>query len=142
MTAGLTRKRFTQLRIGCAVFGVAALIAAALMMLLPLPVQDQGLLGPLYCGPGATTDSALQVMLNPNDVNTDPGVPAPQLSAADQQAQDATNLHNVQKCQTAAKARFIPAVIALLLAIGVGLAVPSILRPRRSTTAGLGQLPG
>jgi hypothetical protein len=128
--ADLTRRRFMQLRIGCTLFGVAAIIAATLMMLLPLPVQDVGILGPLYCGPGATSDNALQIMLNPNEVNTDPGVPVRQVSASEKQAQDATDLHNVQSCQTAAKTRFIPAMIALLLAVGGGLAVPSILRPR------------
>jgi hypothetical protein len=56
-------------RAGAAVLAVVASAAAALMLFLPLPAQALGLDDFVWCGPGATSESALRVSLHPDDVN-------------------------------------------------------------------------
>ncbi len=122
-----------KIRIASRTTGLAAAVAAILLMLLPLPVQDLGpFQGPLYCGPGATSDNALQIMIDPQRVNTDPAVPtAKPASQAEADRDTARKIHNVEICQSATKTRFVWAVIAVLFAVAAGLAVPSILKEYR-----------
>jgi hypothetical protein len=126
---------YTLFRATYTVLGGAALAGAALLMLLPLPRQDLGILnGTLYCGPGASSDSALQVMINPDVVNQGDPVSLPsagQSPTAEQQANARQHRVNIQVCQNAAKTRFILAAAAVIFAIAVGLTLPAILRPKR-----------
>lgn len=121
--------RRRRARVVCSLLGAACVLGAALLMLLPIPPQDLGVLnGPLYCGPGASSDNALQIMLNPDDVNQDPP-PRTQGQSADDYAREraAASARNIQVCQGPVKTRFVWAMGLVILAVAVGLAVPSIL---------------
>lgn len=128
------RPTLLRIRIVCSAIGVAALLAAALMMLLPLPVQDLGVLqGPLYCGPGASSDNTLQIMLDPEVVNQD-GSPLPTAGRSPEETRKAEAQREreaIQICQGAAKPRFIWTVVLVIVAVVVGLAVPSIVGAAR-----------
>ncbi|MEA5364432.1 hypothetical protein VA596_33215 [Amycolatopsis sp., V23-08] len=109
------------------------LLAAVLLMVLPLPPQDLGVLAePLYCGPGASSDSALEVMLHPEVVNQGgQRESSAQETEEERRARQDHETLAIQICLSAAKPRFIWAGVAILLAVAIGLAAPSILRPRR-----------
>ncbi|WP_134667867.1 hypothetical protein [Amycolatopsis sp. CFH S0078] len=124
------RSQNQKIRIAGRIAAVLAVAAAILLLVLPVPVQDIGVFNdPVYCGPGATTDNALQIMADPQRVNTDPGVPiAKPANQAEADRETARKVHNVEICQSAAKTRFVWAAVAVMFAVVVGLAVPSILK--------------
>ncbi|MFJ9783573.1 hypothetical protein ACIRSS_28615 [Amycolatopsis sp. NPDC101161] len=116
-------------RLICSAIGALALLGAVLVMLLPLPPQDLGVLeGPLYCGPGASSNNTLQMMVDPDAVNRDDSAAssAGRSTPEERQAEARRAQRNVQICQGAAKSRFVWAVALLIAAVAVGLAVPSI----------------
>lgn len=113
------------MRLVCSVFGAIALLGAILVMLLPLPPQDLGVLqGPLYCGPGASSNNTLQMMLDPDSVNEEnpPAPSARQSTPEEQETKARRDQQSIQICQGAAKSRFIWAVVLLIAAVVVGLA--------------------
>ncbi|MFG1642181.1 hypothetical protein ACGFMK_18000 [Amycolatopsis sp. NPDC049252] len=132
-TDNVSDSRFRIFRFVCAGAGLLGLLAAVLLMVLPLPPQDVGVLaGPLYCGPGASSDSPLEVMLHPEVVNEGDRQKEPAQDTEEaQRARQDRETQNSQVCLSAAKPRFIWAGVAILMAVAIGLAAPSILRPRR-----------
>jgi hypothetical protein len=111
--------RYVQLGIAA-----AGLLAAALFLLLPLPTLD--ILGtPVgFCGPGPTSDNALQVML-------DPTVVSGQADLTDKTSVDTGNALRTY-CLGKAKSRSYYALAAggggLVVALGIAFAQAS---PRR-----------
>jgi len=100
--------------------GVAVLVGglAAALALLFIPLRLVAVPGGIgYCGPGLSSDSALQVRVNPGIVNTGGGG-GPQASAAQQQQLE-------QVCTRQANGRVIAATgtAAVALVLGVPLIV-------------------
>jgi hypothetical protein len=135
MNAGVVIKRLLI------VVGLVLLGLGVLFVFLPVPVQQEGLLGPVFCGPGTSSDPAIIVWAHPSvTVEAGNGV-----GASNNQSQ---NEYVEGVCSNAAGGR-------LLLALGLGLggllamvlgawAVPYVLTgetPKRSKMDGYRRSP-
>jgi hypothetical protein len=121
-------------RVALAIAGLTPLIAAAFisasLLLTPLPTMNQ-LGSPIgWCGPGATSDNAIQVLLDPNAVNEAGGT----VQSSDYAAQMALRSY----CVGEARTRFIQSGLSVAAGtiVGLGLcAIISLTGFRRSPNA-------
>jgi hypothetical protein len=110
----------------CGVAVVAGGLAAALaLVFVPLGLErTAAAVG--FCGPGATSDNALQVGIDPGIVNTGGGSLSQAVPAADQQRLE-------QFCAGEADTRLTEAAVTAAVALILGIGVP-VLVSRRSGT--------
>jgi hypothetical protein len=110
--------------------GVAVLVGglAAALALLFIPLRLVAVPGGIgYCGPGLSSDSALQVRVNPGIVNTGGGG-GPQASAAQQQQLE-------QVCTRQANGRVIAATGTAAVALVLGVPLIVVGRRRQDSTS-------
>ena len=102
------------------VAGAALVIAAFLLAFIPLPTQQVGF-GTAWCGPGAASESAVLVLINPDSVNSGDAASGADTStpAYQQQAEQFKAL-----CTGVATSRLQEC--AVLLAVGAALAITSV----------------
>jgi hypothetical protein len=100
---------------------VAGLVAAITLVLLPLPTLTAEGSAVAWCGPGQTSDNALQVRLNPGIVNTGAIPGQPEASQAKQQTL-------VQVCGGVADSRITEAAVIAIVALALGVGIPLIAR--------------
>jgi hypothetical protein len=100
---------------------VAGLVAAITLLLLPLPTLTVEGSAVAWCGPGQTSDSALQVRLNPGIVNTGSIPGQPEASQGVQQTL-------VQVCTSVADSRITEAAVIAIVALALGIGIPLIAR--------------
>lgn len=98
------------------VLAFLGLVGAGILLLTALPTQANG---EAFCGPGTTSDSALEVRINPDVVNTGPG--SDSVSAADKSA-----LRSV--CLSAADRRIIEVAVLVGASLLIGGAGPVVAR--------------
>jgi len=102
------------------VAGAALVIAAFLLAFIPLPTQQVGF-GTAFCGPGAASEAAVLVLINPDSVNSGDAASGADTStpAYQQQAEQFKAL-----CTGVATSRLQEC--AVLLAVGAALAIASV----------------
>jgi hypothetical protein len=117
------------INLGCFALAIGGVVAAITLLLLPLPPVTAGRFTVAWCGPGATSDNAIQVRLDPGIVNTGsiPGAAAP--SQAEQQTL-------VAICTGAADTRITEAAITTAVALALGIGIPLIARRVRAGPPG------
>ena len=111
----------------CGVAVVAGGLAAALALLF-IPLRLVAVSGGIgYCGPGLSSDNALQVRVNPGIVNTGGG--------AGQQAPVAAQRQLEQLCASQANGRLIVAAGTAVVALVIGLPLIAVGRRQDSMPA-------
>ena len=109
----------------CGVAVVAAGLAAGLALLF-IPLRLVAVSGGIgYCGPGYSSDSALQVRVNPGIVNTGGG--------GGQQAPAAAQRQLEQVCASQANGRLIAAAGTAAVALVIGLPLIAVGRRRQDS---------